>query len=100
MQNTMAKAERWPALAEPTPLRRRCELRLTHGIARNHQVMNPSVFGRTEAHMSHGREKEGKRDAKCCRDIGRRQAVLGQAYISSTQSVAVTVGSSVALKSV
>lgn len=44
-------------LAEPTPLRRRHVLRLTHGIARNHQVMNPSVFGRTEAHMSHDRER-------------------------------------------
>lgn len=54
----MTKARRWPALAEPTPLRRRHVLRLTHGVARNHQVMNPSVFGRTEAHMSHDRERE------------------------------------------
>lgn len=54
----MTKAGRWPALAEPTPLRRRHVLRLTHGVARNHQVMNPSVFGRTEAHMSHDRESE------------------------------------------
>lgn len=41
-------------------------LRLTHGTARNHQVMNPSVFGRTEAHMSHdrgrGREMDSSRE--------------------------------------
>lgn len=54
----MTKAGRWPALAEPTPLWRRHVLRLTHGVARNHQVMNPSVFGRTEAHMSHDRDGE------------------------------------------
>ncbi len=58
----MTKAGRWPALAEPTPLRRRHVLRLTHSVARNHQVMNPSVFGRTEAHMSHDREIEGQRE--------------------------------------
>lgn len=58
----MTKAESWPALAEPTSLRRRRVLRLTHGIARNHQVMNPSVFGRTEAHMSHDRERERDRN--------------------------------------
>lgn len=59
----LTKAERWPTLAEPTPLRRRHVLRLTHGIARNHQVMNPSALGRTEAHMSHGkREREKERD--------------------------------------
>lgn len=45
----MTKAERWPA--EPTPpLRRRRRRRhvpgLTHCGARNHRVMNPSVFGR------------------------------------------------------
>lgn len=37
-------------------------LRLTHGRARNHQVMNPSVFGRTEAHMSHDGETERERE--------------------------------------
>lgn len=44
----MTKAEMWPALAEPTPLRRRHVLRLTHSIARNHPVMNLPVFGRTD----------------------------------------------------
>lgn len=58
----MTKAGRRPALAEPTRLRRRHVLRLTHSVARNHQVMNPSVFGRTEAHMSHEREKERECD--------------------------------------
>ena len=80
----MTKAGRWPALAEPTPLRRRHVLRLTHGVARNHQVMNPSVFGRTEAHMSHDRERETRRETESCRDRDRGHAVWGQTYISST----------------
>lgn len=41
-------------------------LRLTHGIARNHQVMNRSVFGRTEERVSHDSERErgGEREIK------------------------------------
>ena len=72
--------------------------RLTHGMARNHRVMNPSVFGRSEAHMSHDRKRETERE-RAAGDKDRGQAVSGQAYISSTQSVAVTVGLSAALKS-
>ena len=93
----MTKAGRWPALAEPTPPRRRHVPRLTHGVARNHQS-HESVcvwaFGGT--YESWQREKEGERAAG---DKDRGQAVSGQAYISSTQSVAVTVGLSAALKS-
>ena len=37
-------------------------LRLTHSIARNDQVMNLSVFGRTEACMSHDRKGERERE--------------------------------------
>lgn len=76
----MTKAGRWPALAEPTPLRRRHVLRLSHSVARNHQVMNPSVFGRTEARMSHDRERKGQgKEAASCRDRdgGQRTGSLG-----------------------
>lgn len=45
-------------------------LGLTHNIARNHRVMNPSVFGRKEAHMSHGRKT--RKGAEMCRDKDRR----------------------------
>lgn len=79
------KAERWPALAEPTPLWRRRPLSLTHSFARNHQVMNPSVFGRTEAHMTHGKEREAWRDPKSSRDWRQQSWVM--LWINSTIKV-------------
>lgn len=99
----MRKAKSWPALAEPTPPWRRHVPRLSHGIARNHQVMNPSVFGRTEAHISHGSERGGRKgvrekETKYCRSKDRRRAVLGHTYISSTQSATATDRQSVNLE--
>ncbi len=84
----MTKAGRWPALAEPTPLRRRHVLRLSHSVARNHQVMNPSVFGRTEARMSHDRERkgQGKRQRAAETETEDRQSRVRRTLVPHRQS--------------
>lgn len=81
----MTKAGRWPALAEPTPPRRRHVPRLTHGVARNHRVMNPSVFGRSEAHMSHDRERKRERGLQETKTED-KQSQVGHTLVPHSQS--------------
>lgn len=94
-RRTDDKSRDAPALAEPTPLRRRHVLRLTHSIARNHPVMNLSVFGRTDwgiyeswQRVQWKREKESqnaaetKKEHNQCR-VSRTRAPQSQ---SSSQS--------------
>lgn len=71
----MTKAGRCPALAEPTPLRRWRELRLTHGVSqksRSHE--SPRVCARRGTYESWQKERDGGREAENGRDEDEGQA--------------------------